>query len=257
MTAQLAISIIDDDVCNESARNSETDTAAGESGANSTPKLSVVSNDDLPEISLTHPVYQETAITSRLPRSKRKIKPVAATPHNTQLRVVSDEETRQLTSQQLTAQHLPELGSTHAYDRTAFHTYTKTPLSRGHLVAAYQHDAAEHVPDNLPAADNFAGAILLQVIEILLGHRPARQLQTWLTPSIFDSLARRAELGAKIQGKCGKTLPPRIRKIHTCQISPNIVEISAVIFDGRKTRAAALRLEVRRQKWHVTALEII
>ncbi|MBM7825879.1 hypothetical protein JOD55_001706 [Arcanobacterium pluranimalium] len=214
-------------------------------------QLTLVSSNDAPEVSINHPVYQETAITSKLPRSKRHILPTHTEDKETTLRAVSDLKPEELTTD------TSELSDKYLYDRTAFHSHINDPYTRTYFTPRQQLSVVEPIPDNLPSAGNFAASILLQVIEILLGHRPARQLQTWLTPAIFDSLARRAELGNKIQGKPTKTLSPRILKTHTCQINAHIAEVSAVIHDGRKTRAAALRLEVRRQKWHVTALEII
>ncbi|MDP9806698.1 hypothetical protein J2S70_001280 [Trueperella bonasi] len=109
----------------------------------------------------------------------------------------------------------------------------------------------------LPPPDRFAAAVVGQAIEVLLGHRPVRQLQTWLHPLVYEALARRAGLGQRIRGKAEKCLAPRVKQVIVCEPREGVAEASVVVFDGTKIRAAATRLEVRKSRWHVTALEII
>ncbi|WP_124055279.1 Rv3235 family protein [Arcanobacterium ihumii] len=202
----------------------------------------------------------ETAITSRLPKSQRlKIvaqpSKIASSSENitTQTSVI---QAKPMPPEQQSVISMPNLGSKQSFDRTSFHAHRRSANTTGYF--ARPPVESENEPAKpLPPAEQFAGSIILHVVEILLGHRPPRQIQTWVTPIIYDALVRRANLGKQIQGKAPKCLPPRIRRIHTCFISPTIAEVSVVLFDGNKTRAAALRLEARRQKWHVTALEII
>ncbi|AHU90232.1 Rv3235 family protein [Trueperella pyogenes] len=107
------------------------------------------------------------------------------------------------------------------------------------------------------APDRFAAAVVGQAIEVLMGHRPVRQLQTWLHPDVYDALARRAGLAQRVHGKAEKCRSPRVRRVRVCSPRAGIAEASLVVFDGKRIRAAAVRLEVRRGRWHVTALEII
>ncbi|VEI13714.1 Rv3235 family protein [Trueperella bialowiezensis] len=109
----------------------------------------------------------------------------------------------------------------------------------------------------LPPPDRFAATLIKQAVEALLGHRPVRQLQTWLHPAVYEAFVRRAGLGQRINGRAEKCLPPHVKKVVVCIPREGVAETSLVIFDGTKIRAAAVRLEVRRSRWHATALEII
>ncbi len=137
------------------------------------------------------------------------------------------------------------------FDRTAF-TSPKIDRPMFNAVSEDGNDARR-----LPPPDKFAAAVVGQSIEVLLGHRPVRQLQTWMHPAVYDALARRAGLGQRIHGKAEKCMAPRIKRVIVCEPREGVAEISLVVFDGTKIRGAAVRLEVRRSRWHVTALEII
>ncbi len=113
------------------------------------------------------------------------------------------------------------------------------------------------LPDGLVSAGKFASLIVRQAVEVLLGHRPARHLQTWMTSSVFNALVRRVGLAHRVAGKAERCLTPQVRRVHVCHPRTRVAEVTLVIFDGRRIRAAATRLEVRHGRWHVTALEII
>lgn len=112
------------------------------------------------------------------------------------------------------------------------------------------------LPRDISRADAFAAHMTRQVIEVLLGHRPARQLQTWLAPGVYEALTRRASLGQKLCGAPTKAPLPRVIRADVCRPRSRAAEVSPVAHDGVRIRAVALRLEVRRNHWHVTALEI-
>ncbi len=113
------------------------------------------------------------------------------------------------------------------------------------------------LPENIMPAQKFAALISLQSIEILNGHRPARHLQGWVEPELYQAIVRRTGLGIRISGKASKRLPPTLRRVRVFYPLPRIAECCVIIRDEGRTRAVAVRLEVRHQKWHVTALEII
>ncbi|QOQ39290.1 Rv3235 family protein [Trueperella pecoris] len=144
----------------------------------------------------------------------------------------------------LNAEDLPK------FDRAAF---SSPKLDR----RMYRDGPLDVVPDALVPPDRFAASIVGQAIEVLMGHRPVRQLQTWMHPSVYEALSRRAGLGHRIHGKPEKCRSPRIKRVRVCEPRDGVAEASLVVFDGHKIRAAATRLEVRRGRWHVTALEII
>ncbi|WP_138974995.1 Rv3235 family protein [Arcanobacterium haemolyticum] len=112
------------------------------------------------------------------------------------------------------------------------------------------------LPDSVIPAPKFAARVIGQAIEVLLGHRPVRQLQSWLAPGVYRHLCSRAGLNARIAGAAPHTTPPLIRRLHVTHPRRRVAEVGIVIHDGFRIRAAALRLEIFRERWQVTALEI-
>lgn len=113
------------------------------------------------------------------------------------------------------------------------------------------------LPPNFPSAVATAHKITQQVIEILNGHRPPRHLQTWMLPNLYQSLVRRAALATRILGGPERTAAPHVRRVRVFHPLPRVAEVAVVVFDGRRIRAVAIRLQARRSQWHVTALEVV
>ncbi|QRV02465.1 hypothetical protein JTE88_01530 [Arcanobacterium phocisimile] len=112
------------------------------------------------------------------------------------------------------------------------------------------------LPDGLAPAKAFAAHAVGQAVEVLQGHRPIRQLQTWLAPGVYRALAARAGLNLRLHGPAPRASRPAIRRLYISHPRRRIAEVSIVIHDGFQIRAVALRLEIRRERWQVTALEI-
>lgn len=148
---------------------------------------------------------------------------------------------------------LPATSPTNMFDRVALNA---TRTERFNDVDDWHTGPDQPLPDGIAAPDRFAAALTAQAVEVLLGHRPARQLQTWMSPGVFESLTRRAGLGLRIMGRAPATKRPRVRRATVCQPRRRIAEVSLVLHDGLRIRAAAVRLEIRHQHWYVTALEI-
>ncbi|MCI7304821.1 MAG: Rv3235 family protein [Trueperella sp.] len=147
------------------------------------------------------------------------------------------------------AQSLPAPARGGEFDRAAFASpRIDRPMYNGEAGQSAETPASP---------DRFAARVVGQSIEVLMGHRPARQLQTWMHPDVYEALIRRAGLGQRVLGRAEKCMPPRIKRVRVCEPRKGVAEVSLVVFDGKRTRAAAARLEVRRGRWHVTALEII
>ncbi|MFH5824134.1 Rv3235 family protein [Georgenia sp. AZ-5] len=108
----------------------------------------------------------------------------------------------------------------------------------------------------LPDAARWSGALVRSAVEALLGVRPAAQLARWLSAELYESLARRAALGYRVHGRPTAARRATVLRVHACDIGPGVVEASVVVHDGRRVRAAAVRLEAHRGRWRATALEI-
>jgi hypothetical protein len=52
------------------------------------------------------------------------------------------------------------------------------------------------------------------------------------------------------------TRAPAVRGVRACVLHEHLVEATAVVDDGRRVRAIALRLETHRGAWRATALEV-
>jgi len=97
-------------------------------------------------------------------------------------------------------------------------------------------------------------------VEIVGGDRPPSQLLRWTSRTVYADLERRAVLVARAGGHTPgaarvQPVTPRVRSIHTSFIAPEIVEASAHVAYGQRSRAVAARFELRRNRWICTALE--
>ena len=100
-----------------------------------------------------------------------------------------------------------------------------------------------------------AGTLVCAAAESLLGLRPAEQLARWTTPELFDALVRRAGLARRILGS-GPRRHPVVRSVHLQATPSGACEAAVILDDGRRMRAAAARLIVRRGRWVLDRLEI-
>ncbi len=91
-------------------------------------------------------------------------------------------------------------------------------------------------------------------VEVILGRRPAAQLARWLAPGVLDALRTRAIVTRDAVPP--PTRGPAVRGVRVCALHAHLVEATAVVDDGRRTRAVALRLEPHRGAWRATALEV-
>lgn len=117
-------------------------------------------------------------------------------------------------------------------------------------------DEADEPRGQAPAEDptlvvrRLAGAS----VEVIVGRRPAAQLARWLAPGVLDALRARA---AVTRGAMpAATRAATVRGVRVCALHEHLVEATAVVDDGRRVRAIALRLETHRGAWRATALEV-
>lgn len=106
---------------------------------------------------------------------------------------------------------------------------------------------------DLPDPARWSGTLVRTCVEVLLGSRAPAQLERWLTSDLYTSLSRRA-----VVGHASPTSARRVRvlRVHLCAVDEAHHEASVVLHDGRRVRAAAIRIEIYRGRWRATALEI-
>jgi hypothetical protein len=104
-------------------------------------------------------------------------------------------------------------------------------------------------------AKQWAAQFIQAALEVAAGTRPGGQLARWATEEVCTALVRRGLLSA---ARAHTARVPR-RTVVSSRAScprPGVAEASAVITDGRRMRAVALRMESRQGRWRVTALQI-
>lgn len=107
-------------------------------------------------------------------------------------------------------------------------------------------------------------AVVQASLEVLGGSRPLQQMADWLGPSSYERLHLRANLTRSLNRGTSTTSHPdrllhrnvTVLSVRTCRLSAQVYEASAVTCENNRARAVALRLEHRRGRWKVTALEI-
>ncbi len=104
----------------------------------------------------------------------------------------------------------------------------------------------------LPPPGPRAATLVRALLEAFAGDRPAGQLMRWTTPELFarvERLVRRPQHSAR-------PWAGTLRRVHVCEPAPGIAEIAAVVDDGRRTSAMALRLEGVDGRWLMTELQL-
>lgn len=148
---------------------------------------------------------------------------------------------------------LPRTSTAHPWDRVRFVAHVPRPdiLSGDEGEPPSQVSAPEAAE-----GDRVAAAVAGGAIEALLGVRSPAQLTRWLAPHLYDALLRRVGLAARLQGRPETFTHARVRTVIGCTPATGVREVSAVVHDGTKVRAAAVRLEAFRGRWRAVALEI-
>lgn len=111
----------------------------------------------------------------------------------------------------------------------------------------------------LPEIRAWSTRYVVVLQEVLEGRRPVQQLLRWSTPEIYVAVQRRAVLAARLRARRPRrpgARAPRVLTVHTCCPAERVVEVSAVVHDGEKVRAYALRVEGAPDRWRVSALEL-
>jgi hypothetical protein len=108
--------------------------------------------------------------------------------------------------------------------------------------------------------ERFSGRIVQAVVEIVGGDRPVSQVLRWTTPTVYQDLGRRAQLVARSVGRRAghggiQGTRPQVVGLRSCFVRSDVVEVSAHVRYGRRSRAVAARFERQRDRWVCSALE--
>ena len=105
-------------------------------------------------------------------------------------------------------------------------------------------------------ASRTAAIVVTAASEVLAGLRPVDHLVRWTSPSLFEALTRRAGLAARMLGRQASPRRPRIRSVRTELTMSGACEATVLLEEGNRVRAAAARLELLRERWILTGLEM-
>ncbi|GAA1435417.1 hypothetical protein GCM10009616_32480 [Microlunatus lacustris] len=108
------------------------------------------------------------------------------------------------------------------------------------------------VPAGLPDARAWSVALAVTLLEVLAGRRPSAQLSRWLEGDVLAGLAGRLP-----RRRPGTAAPvPRVRSVRVQHPAPAVAEVCVHGRLDERPVPLALRLEARRSRWMVTALEL-
>ncbi|WP_257210700.1 Rv3235 family protein [Actinomyces ruminis] len=159
-----------------------------------------------------------------------------------------------------------ETGQTRGWDRMAFRPALQEGSRRaagpGAAAAAAippgsvlgSNAAGADTGTPMPDPAHFAAVVVTAAAEVLSGHRSADHLARWTTPELFAALARRAGLARRLLGRAPTRMRPR--SVHAQRPEHGTCEVTILLDDGARVRAAAARLEAFRGRWLLAALEI-
>ena len=117
-------------------------------------------------------------------------------------------------------------------------------------------DSPTRRPGTGTDASRTAAIVVTAASEVLAGLRPVDHLVRWNSPSLFEALARRAGLAARMLGRQASPRRPRIRSVRTELTMSGACEATVLLEEGNRVRAAAARLELLRERWILTGLEM-
>lgn len=119
----------------------------------------------------------------------------------------------------------------------------------------------------LPAPTPWAGRLVQAVIEVVSGVRPVSQLVRWTTAPVYEALCARvtrpgagpgagAGTGAGGRDVVTTRLAEVVRSVRVSEPRDGVAEVCAIVQQGPRCRAIALRLEGIDGRWQCTALQI-
>lgn len=107
-----------------------------------------------------------------------------------------------------------------------------------------------------PDPERWFATFSLALVEVLTGSRQSQQLVRWLAPEIYSAISRRAGLHVRLYGRPARPLHGHVLSVRVNPSADDALELCSVVHDGIRVRAVAARLEVFRERWRVTELQI-
>jgi hypothetical protein len=106
----------------------------------------------------------------------------------------------------------------------------------------------------LPAPGPWAGRLVQAVVEVIGGDRPLGQLVRWTQADVYEQLRT---LAARRPAGWPRRVRAQVRSVHVAEPLDGVAEVCAVVHDGVRARAYALRLEGADGRWCCTELILV
>ena len=107
---------------------------------------------------------------------------------------------------------------------------------------------------DLPDPEHWAAHLAQAVVEVMSGARQAPQILRWTTPEVYAVVARRAAVSARRAN--GPARRAVVRSVRVCEPADGVAEACAVVLDGPRVRALAMRLVGLDGRWRIEALQV-
>jgi hypothetical protein len=107
---------------------------------------------------------------------------------------------------------------------------------------------------DLPDPRPWAGHIAQAIVEVMVGARPAPQLLRWTTSEVYAVVAHRAYVSTRRGAPTARRAT--VRSVRVCEPADGVAEACAVVVDGSRVRALAMRLVGLDGRWRVEALQV-
>ncbi|HVQ96797.1 MAG TPA: Rv3235 family protein [Mycobacteriales bacterium] len=105
----------------------------------------------------------------------------------------------------------------------------------------------------LPDPEPWAARLIQAALEILVGRRPAGQLQEWTTALVHAELLLAAK---ERQWAVPGGSPPGVRSVHVSEPASGVAEVCAVVQRGERYFAVAARLEGLDGRWRCVKIQL-
>jgi len=103
-----------------------------------------------------------------------------------------------------------------------------------------------------------AARFAMAMVEAVGGDRPVTQLAGWVSHEVYDTVSALAAAVSRTSDSelRARTERPRLLSVHVSRPAADTAEVCSHVRQGVRSRALALRLELRRGCWMCTALRV-
>jgi len=135
-------------------------------------------------------------------------------------------------------------------------------FTQGSLALTYPRQSEPVPPLRLVAGDEssagperWAAGFLQAVIEVVSSDRSPTQLARWTSRRVFADLSdRHHRVAAERASRTVRAARHQVASVHVCALGDEVMEVSARVVTGRRSRAVAARFELRHERWVCTEL---